>query len=220
MKKLFAIVLLSSGLLTSVTFGQRLGFEAGASYDVQNGHYIAPCGCTFAGGTGAGFFGSISYDLFSFSDFITAIASGFRYNHVTDYEVMPETLRHILNGDRQQMSLSYFTINPSIRFTIPSTNIALTLSPEFDYLISSSFHHISGSSSDESETDINSDTAIDIRSIRFAATLSAGYAITMGNVIISPNIGFTLPLNTLRSNSTDNDWKISSFSGSIRVQVK
>lgn len=52
MKKLFAIVLLSLGLLTSVTFGQPLGFEVGVSHDFQNGHFIAPCGCTFADGIG------------------------------------------------------------------------------------------------------------------------------------------------------------------------
>ena len=218
MKKLFKIIAVVNIVLSSsISSAQHLGIEAGLNYDQQIGHFQAPCGCTFAGGTGISFFGSLSYELFSFSDFVTGITTGIRNNHVTDYEVEPASLQRILNGDRQQTNLLYITIGPYLQYTIPSTSIFLAFSPQVGYLLSKNFHHIGGSSSDEPEIG-NSDTTIDIRSVRLATKLSAGYNIIIGNFTVSPILSFDFPLNTLRSNSTDGGWRITSLSGSIMVR--
>ncbi|HET9136502.1 MAG TPA: hypothetical protein VFO76_07690 [Candidatus Kapabacteria bacterium] len=215
--KIINLVAFYSLLLTSsVSFAQGFGIEAGINYDLQGGHFIAPCGCTFADGTGLGFLGNLSYDLLPFSDFTVGLAAGVHYNHVTDVEVTPTSTERILNGDQQATNLTYVSFAPYLRYTVPSTSISVTLSPEIGYLLSSSFQHISGSTLEEPEP--NSDASIYIRSFRIGARFSAGYNLQFDKTIIAPTLSCNLPLNTLRSNGTDVDWKILSFSGSIMVR--
>lgn len=58
----------------------------------------------------------------------------------------------------------------------------------------------------------------DLLDIRFSVKLSTGYDIRIGNVIVSPVFTYDHPLNTIRSNSTDNNWEISSLFVSVMIQ--
>jgi hypothetical protein len=225
LEKLLVILALLGASTTM--FAQAIGVEAGVSNNVQNGYYLAPCQCTFAKGTGIGFGGSVFYELPAVSDVVFGIRSGVQYQQVTDYEVVPSTLNRIANGDEQQTMLTYLSLGPSVRYTIPSTAIFLRVSPEVHYLLSSDFHHMEPSMSGHraGTTQIpahgsseENPVIDDIRRVRMSAKFSAGYDLLLGSSILSPLLTYDVPLNTIRSNSTDKDWKISSFFGSVMVR--
>lgn len=215
--------------ISSTSFAQIVGVEAGISRNIQNGSFVAPCSCTFAHGTGLGFSGSAFIDLIPTTDFVFGINSGVQQQKVTDYEVIPVTLNRIANGDEQETHLTYLTFGTYLRYAIPSTAIFLRVMPEVQYLLSSEFHHAeamaehrtTGNQTPMHSSSSDPDPVIDdLRSIRFAAKFSAGYDISISDVVVSPVFTYDLPLNTIRSNSTDDNWKISSFFGSIMVRFK
>ena len=223
------LILLWFGISISSAFSQTLGFEAGLSNNIQNGHYIAPCGCTFAHGTGLGFNGNVFIDLFTPTDFAIGMNSGVQRQQVTDYEVVPVTLQRLADGDEQESHLTYLNIGPYVRYTIPSTAFFLRVMPEVQYLLSSEFHHASSMAEHQttgkqtpmhSSTDDPNPVIDDLRKVRLGAKFSAGYDINVGSNIVSPVITYDLPLNTIRSNSTDDNWKISSFFGSVMFRFK
>jgi hypothetical protein len=219
-KKSLGILIWFAISIPSISFAQTVGIEAGMGGNIQNGSFVAPCSCTFAHWTGFGFGGSAFIDLFTTTDFVFGINSGVQGQKVTDYEVIPVTLQRLANGDEQKTHLTYLTFGTYLRYTIPSTAIFLRVMPEVQYLLSSEFHHSEAMSehrntgkqtpmhSSSSDTDPVID---DLRSIRFAAKLSVGYDIAVSNFIVSPVFTYDLPLNTIRSNSTDDNWKISSL---------
>lgn len=214
---------------SSISFSQTLGLEDGISYNIQKGHFKAPCECTFAKGTGLGYASSLFFELPLAEDFEIGIASGIQNQEVTDYEVVPATLQRIADGDEQKTRLLYLNISPYVRYTIPSTAIFLRVAPAIQYLLSSEFHHTeggtSGNSSVPTQTPQHGGSATDpviddLRDIRYAAKFSAGYDFNISPLILSPVLTYDLPLNTIRSNSTDNGWNISSFLGSVMLRFK
>jgi hypothetical protein len=208
--------LLSLLLFSSASFAQPLGFEIGAGQSVQSGHFIAPCGCTFAHGKGLALTGGILYDIFSSGDFTFGARVSVDYMHVTDHEVVPETLVEIAGGDKEETSLTYILYSPYVRYVIPKTEIFLQMAPEAGFLISKKFEHIAGSSSEEP----GADSTIDVNVGRVAIKFSAGYDFIFEGFTLAPAFSYDLPFTTLRSESTDVNWKISTFTGSITVRVK
>lgn len=228
-KKSLGILIWFAIFIFSTSSAQTVGIEVGMSGNIQNGSFVAPCSCTFAHGTGFGFSGSAFIDLFTPTDFVVGINTGVQQQKVTDYEVIPVTLQRLANGDEQETHLTYLTFGTYVRYTIPSTAIFLRVMPEVQYLLSSEFHHSTAiaehqttgkqtpmhSSSDDPDPVID-----DLTNVRFAAKFSTGYDINISNFVVSPVFTYDLPLNTIRSNSTDENWKISSFFGSVMIRFK
>jgi hypothetical protein len=204
-------------LFSSVSFAQPFGFEIGAGQSIQTGHFIAPCGCTFAHGKGLSLSGGILYDIFSSGDFTFGARVSVDYMHVTDHEVVPETLVEIADGDKEETSLTYLVYSPYVRYVIPKTEIFLQVAPEAGFLISKKFEHVTGSSAEEEEPGANN--PIDITSIRISARFSAGYNFHFDAFTLAPTFSYDLGISTLREEPTDVNWKISTFTGSVTVRV-
>ncbi len=99
---------------------------------------------------------------------------------------------------------------------MPGTGLFVQAAPSLGLLTSSAFHHIAGS---ESETDsaFNPDTAINVRSARYATKFSAGYEFNLGGIQVAPILTADVPMNDLSIEQATN-WKITTIYGSIEVR--
>ncbi len=207
------VLLLSSA---SIAASQELSFEAGAGYAAQQGHFIAPCGCTFAKGTGYDLQFHAAISLFSASDLSVGIGVGLQYQHITDVEVAIESFTPISNGDRQVSNLLYGTLDPYVRYSIPSVNLLLQLSPRISYILSKHFQHISPPGANDADEIPYND--IDIRHLKISLAAGVGYTFHLGQYTLTPMLGYELPLNTIRNDPTDYNWKITSIMGSVLLR--
>ena len=201
--------LVAISLVPTITYSQW-GAQFGITYNIQNGNFIAPCGCTFANGNGIGYHFAISYDLISVAGLAIGIQPGVEFQNFTAFEVDPTRLVRLANGDTQEVGLEYFTFGPYIRYTIPFMSLFVQLTPEFQYQIGSTYHHI------PTLAGLNPDTSLDVRSQRYAAAVSAGYRFHLGIVDIAPMLTADYPLSVLRSTQAS-DWRVTVVTASLAV---
>lgn len=216
MKWVYVITFVAFAFFQSTPAMSQWGVEGGGTYNIQHGAFIAPCGCTFADGSGIGFGASLSYDLMKRSHFAFGLQAGVEYQSFTSREVIPESLSPITNGDKEEIKLTYLSFDPYVRYTIPSMGVFAQSAPVFEYLISSRFHHEAGSGADEEDAGLNPDTAIDIRSIRLLAKVSVGYTFSVAGVSLAPVISVGFPLNDLMKEQADG-WRVSTYYASVAI---
>jgi hypothetical protein len=178
--------------LYAVPAHSQWAIEAGASYNIQDGSFRAPCGCIFHGGKGAGFIAAISSDIFSIRGFTIGVQSGFDFKAFTAYEVPSDPS----NSDQINIQMRYFTFGPYVRYYVPGSGLFFQVTPEAEYLVSNSFQHISHPSPVPAE-DVDSSMG-DLRAMRYSARVSAGYKFDLFGLEIAPMFNVDLPLNNIR----------------------
>ncbi len=198
-------------------FSQTLSVEVGGGYVSQQGHFEAPCGCTFAQGNGFEAHLNSGIKLFSISDLSFGVGPGIEYQRFVDIEVNKDATKPILNGDRQISKLLYISVNPYIYYSWSTINLFLQVSPKIGYLVSKKFEHLSSSTSDEPEG--NNSYEMDINHLRASLFAAVGYNIDMGKYRIIPSVGYELPFSRLRNELSDQNWKASSIRGSVLVMA-
>jgi hypothetical protein len=215
MKRLFPLLAIVF-FFTDAAHAQ-IGLEVGGSYNIQNGTFVAPCGCTFANGVGIGFTGAVPIDLISLLGITIGIEPGFESQSFKSSEVDPTTLAQIASGDRQSVNLAYLTVEPYLRYTIPHVGLFLQVAPGWNYLLSSSFHHTIGGTSDDGSPNYNADTTLSVRQTRYDAKLSAGYTIGLLGISIQPTVSVALPLTDLSTEQAAN-WHVTAIYFSVGLR--
>ena len=219
------LITLSAFLLYAPAANSQWAFEAGASYNSQNGSFRAPCGCMFHGGNGVGFIAAVSYDLLSISEFTIGVEPGFDSKAFTSYEVPSDPL----NSDQINVQMRYITFGPYMRYQIHGSGLFFQVTPEAEYLVSNSFQHISHPIPVPAE-DVDSSMG-DLRTMRYAVSVSTGYKFDLLGLEIAPIFTVDLPLNNIRPDVpldpfTDlglhgtSGWHITSFSLSLEAFFK
>src|SRR5438105_5591748 len=101
----FQTIALFAAILITLAHPARaqIGVELGIGQTTQHGSYIAPCGCTFANGTGIKILGGLPIDLFSFSNFTIGVKPGFDYDQFTSHEMEKDLSAQIANGDQEEI---------------------------------------------------------------------------------------------------------------------
>jgi hypothetical protein len=216
----FAIVF--SFVQPTASFSQW-AVEVGASYNIQSGSFRAPCGCIFpGGGKGAGFTATGWYDVVSLGPFSLGVEPGFDLQTYTAWEVPGDRL----SGDQINIQMRYLTFGPYVRYEVPGSRLFFQFSPEADYLISNSYQHISHPVPDPTQ-DIDSSMG-DLRSMRYAARVSAGYKFNAFGLEFAPIFTVDVPFNNIRADypldpTIDlgvhgaNNWRLTSIDFSIAV---
>jgi hypothetical protein len=207
-----ALIILAMMTLSSFSARAQLGAELGASYNIENGSYIAPCGCTFAHGVGYGFFGAASFDLVKLAGFTFGIKAGAEQQRFTSAESVPDGLAKIANGDQEEIALTYITFDPYARYTIRPLGLFVQVSPSIGYLASKKFHHAAGTAVEEGEAEpaIDPDTTMELRSARYLARLGAGYEIELAGLTLAPMISAGIPLTDLTLLNAK-DWRVTTI---------
>src|ERR1051325_300286 len=99
----------------------QFAVEVSGSYDIQNGTYIAPCGCTFANGNGIGYMGAVSMDLIHVIGITIGVKPAYEVQQFTSEEVDPETLAKEAMGDKEEIKMTLLSVEPYVRYDIPET---------------------------------------------------------------------------------------------------
>jgi len=198
--------------LPSLSARAQFGAELGASYNIQNGSYLAPCGCTFAHGVGYGFLAAASLDLYKQMGFTFGIKAGAEQQRFTSAESVPDGLAKIANGDKEEIALTYLTFDPYARYTIRPLGLFVQVSPNIGYLVSKKFHHAAGTAVEEGEEEpnIDPDTTMELRSVRYLARLGAGYEIELAGITLVPMISAGIPLSDLTLVNAK-DWRVTTI---------
>ena len=207
-----ALALLAPGR----TLAQGWAVEVGPAYDLQKGSFIAPCGCTFANGSGLGWLGAISYDVVSFGGISIGARVGMDFQNFTSHET-DSLLRQIANGDQEQTRFTFLTIDPYIRARIPGSGLFVQLAPGFEYLFSSSFMHVAGAGSTEVDSSFNPSSPIDVHKTQVNAKLTAGYSFGLLGIALEPMVTASLPLTDL-STTNANNWHIAAWYASVALR--
>lgn len=224
MKTLFSTLLLlvliptASAQLVTMTSEARAragqwSIDLGASREVQYGTFVAPCGCTFQPSGGYGFIGDIRYEMGTTNPLAFGAAAGVHYMHYTTYE---EPDRED-STDVARIGMTYVTLEPYVRYAIPSTRAFLRLGANVGYLVNNSYEHETRPIGDPEE-DVDSSMG-DLRALRIAAGLAAGYRIPLGSIELVPTIGLEVPLNTIRDEQASG-WKVVTYYATIGVRFK
>jgi hypothetical protein len=191
----------------------RWSIDLGASREVQYGTFVAPCGCTFQPSGGYGFLGDVRYEMGWATDPIAlGAAAGVHYMHYTTYE---EPDRED-STDVARIGMTYLTIEPLVRYTVPGTKGFLRLGANIGYLASNTYQHETRPIADPEE-DVDSSMG-DLRPLRLAASLAAGYSISMGSIELVPTIGLEVPLNTIRDEQASG-WKVVTYYATIGIRL-
>lgn len=198
-------------ILSASSVFAQLSIDAGVSREVQYGTFIAPCGCTFQPSAGWGFVGDLRYDLLSLSDVTVGAAAGVHYMRYTTYEE-PDNKSA---SDLATIGMTYVTLEPSVRYRISSTPLSVRLGANAGFLVNNTYHHETHPIPDPEE-DVDSSMG-DLKTLRLAAALSAGYEIPVGSVAIVPAITVEYPLNTIRDENASG-WKVVSYIASIGLR--
>src|SRR5581483_3468088 len=135
MKRFLAILLLWIPVLTA--HGQ--GIELGGSYNIQNGSFRAPCGCTFLDGKGAGLLVGIPWNIISFMGLTVGLEPGFDFQQFHAYENPSDPP----SDDELLMQLRYLTLQPYVRLQFPHSHFFVQAAPQAGYLLSNTFEHTS-----------------------------------------------------------------------------
>ncbi|HET6400024.1 MAG TPA: hypothetical protein VFH95_01365 [Candidatus Kapabacteria bacterium] len=186
---------LSLFLWYTVPAHSQWAVEAGASYNIQNGSFRAPCGCTFLDGKGVGFMAAVSYDILSVSEFTIGIQPGFDFKSFTACEVPSDPS----NSDQINVQMRYVTFGPYVRYQVHGSGLFFQVTPEAGYLVSNSFQHISHPIPVPAE-DVDSSMG-DLRDMRYAMKISAGYKFDVFGLKIASIFSADLPLNNIRSDT-------------------
>ncbi len=128
------------------------------------------------------------------------------------------------------VNITYLTLAPGVKYQFFRGGPFIQLSAGIGFLMSSKFvHHRELASSQvvlddgrvfdgvtfESgtlEETLEDGEIKDVEKLRISALIAAGYDIPLSDkALISPMIGYDFPFNTIRSNATATDWKISSL---------
>jgi hypothetical protein len=210
MAKLLFFILAISFLVSSSAQAQW-GIDMGGSREVQYGTFLAPCGCTFQPSAGFGLLGHISYEAPLASSVYIAGTAGVHYMKYTAYEE-PDTKEA---SDLATIGMTYVTLEPSLRYKLFETPAFLRLGANVGFLVNNTYHHETHPIPDPKE-DIDSSMG-DLRTIRLAAALSAGYTIPVGTMSILPTLTVEYPINVIRDENAS-DWKVMSYYATIGLR--
>jgi hypothetical protein len=179
-------------LLYAVPAHSQWTIQAGASYNIQDGSFRAPCGCKFQNGNGVGFIAAASYDIVTMGRFTVGVEPGFDLKAVIAYEYPDDPL----NSDQINVQMRYITFGPYVRYQIHGSGLFFQVTPEAEYLVSNSFQHISHPTPVPAE-DVDSSMG-DLRTMRYAVSVSTGYKFDFLGLEIAPMFTVNLPLNNIR----------------------
>ena len=213
MKKSLAAAAFLLMLIQSSSVSAQWGVEFGAGGTNQQGHYLAPCGCTFGFGSGYEAIAAITRDLISVQNFTVGVRVGGEFNQFLSSETDPSGSELILHGHQEDVKLLYLSLAPYLRYNIMGSPVFVQAAPGAAYEVSSHFLHIG-----ELDSSISPNAPLDIRSMRYDAKFSAGYNIALSGLTLAPMITYDLPLNDLRTSHAEN-WRLSSVYGSIVLRL-
>jgi hypothetical protein len=211
MKSLAATALLLSVFATSAS--AQWSIDIAGTREVQYGTFIAPCGCTFQPSAGWGFDGALQYDIFANQPFTIGAAAGVHYMRYTSYEE-PNNKD---SSDLATIGMTYLTVEPSVRWTIANSPLSLRLGANVGLLMNNTYHHETHPIPDPEE-DVDSSMG-DLRTLRLAARVSAGYAIPVGTFVIVPTLGVEVPLNTIRDENASN-WRVVTYLAGVGIRFR
>jgi hypothetical protein len=243
MRRLFiiAMVLVLAPCLASA---QSLwGFELGAGQTVQQGSFVAPCGCTFSLGSGSDYNVSLLYERQFEPKFFLGIKAGidakqFLSSHIYDFPSPTsamtssgniETFSNFSIQDNGQVSTTYITFEPYARYKLFRTPIFVQAGADIGVLAYSHFYqrrdNLTGALNGQTVTGLlypsgASDTVLEnnplqnISTMRYSALFSAGYDFAIKGLIMSPTITYDFPFTTVRD-VDESGWKLSSLYASM-----
>lgn len=212
------IPLFSTLLLANISLGQ-FSVDAGGAYVHQQGSFVAPCGCTYAQGAGFGISGGLAIDLWSSAGLTLGLRGGAVYEQVIAPEVFPADINvRLAGGDKETIRLTYLNLRPSVRYRVSGSSFDLQLAPTFDYLITSSFHHESGGTSDDLPPNFDPDTTMPLRSLRLGVVASVAYEIPFASTTIVPTLSFDEALDDISIDNA-NGWKYYAITASLVVRL-
>jgi hypothetical protein len=197
----------------------QFAFELSGSYDVQHGTYKAPCGCTFANGSGFGYMAAASMDLVHFLGITIGVKPAYEVQQFTSEEIDSASLAAIQNGDKEEVKINLLSVEPFIRYDIPSTGVFLQASPAFKYVLSSSFHHAAGSAAEEAEVGFNPDSAITLKSALYNAKGTIGYSLSLLGISLEPSVSAAFPITNLSDISDAKNWAVTTLYLSLAVRL-
>ncbi|MFI5202426.1 MAG: hypothetical protein ACHQNE_08560 [Candidatus Kapaibacterium sp.] len=200
-------------LVQSCTAKAQWGVEIGGGGTNQHGHYLAPCGCTFAFGSGYEAIVAVTRDFLSVRNFTIGLRVGGEFNQFLSGETDTSGSELILHGHQEEVKLLYLSLAPYLRYNIMGSPVFVQAAPGAAYVVSSHFLHIGAL-----DSSISPNAPLDIRSMRYDAKFSAGYNIALSGLTLAPMITYDLPLNDLRTSHAEN-WRLSSVYGSIVLRL-
>jgi hypothetical protein len=202
--------------LFSAKANAQFAFELSGSYNVQNGTYKAPCGCTMANGNGFGYMGAVSMDLIKILGVSIGIKPGYEVQQFTSEEVDSATLLKMANeNDQEEVKMNLLSVEPYVRIPIPATGGAfLQLAPNIKFVLSSTFHHTG-----ELETGFNPDSAITLKSALYNAKATAGYQLSLLGINIEPSVSAAFPITNLSDISDAKNWSVTTLYLSLGVRL-
>jgi hypothetical protein len=211
-----SLYLLSIILVLSISPTARAQFavEAGGSYDIQQGTFVAPCGCTFANGTGFGLMATAQFDLVSLLGVTIGIKSGLEQHNIHAKELTAAPY-----PDKEDVSITYLTIEPLVRVKIPTTDIFVQVAPGLNYMLSSSFHHTTGTPEPDEPELANPDTAMDLGALQFRAKATIGYKFSALGIGFEPAVSAAFPLSDLMDVTKNKTWHIATVYLSLGVRL-
>lgn len=201
-------------LFVATSAHAQFAIELSGSYDIQKGTYKAPCGCTFANGSGFGYMGAVSMDLVSLFGVTIGVKPGYEVQQFTSEEVDSATLAKISNGDKEDVTMKLLSFEPYIRYQIPTTHAFIQIAPSIKYMLSSTFHHTG-----ELETGINPDSAITLKSALYNAKGTVGYSFTLLGIGLEPSVSAAFPITDLSDISDAKNWSVTTLYLSLAVRL-
>ncbi len=210
MKLRWQLLLVTLLFLAPITSRAQIGFEVGGAYQMQGGSFVAPCGCTFISGTGPGYLGAISYDLFSKDAFTFGLRASWSHEQFTSRESGADPI----TGDHELVNTSFLGLDAFARYTIAHTDFFVQVAPFYDYLLSNNFRHT------PDEEGIDSYAPAPMRKYRFGGMIGAGCNFAGFGMTLAPMVGFKLPLSNMAGkNETSDSWQVSSLYASVTLRV-
>lgn len=204
---LFAVAII---LYCTTNANAQLAIEVGGSYNIQNGSFTAPCGCTMANGKGFGYFAGAQINLISFAGFAIGIEPAYEVQQYTSDEVTPDSLVPVANGDQEQVTMPYVSISPYSRYTFPF-GLFFQVFPGFKYLLTPSFEHSGADDGGVSPT-----ATITVSAQRYDGRVAVGYTIPLGPLSISPTLSAAFPFTSV-SEIEANGWHVTTIYGSVII---
>ncbi len=229
-KILFSFVFSVLVLQAPAAFAQNWEIELGAGFDIQKGVFTAPCACQYSDGSGYAIRAAVAYDYFSSDGLLFGMKPGVDYKQFASAHTYISPDRELNLRDSANISQTYLTVDPFVRYTFTGTDLFVQAAPSFAYVIGSHFYqhktYLNGSRWGDGKADSTWEDGPLENSFktRIAARVSAGYRFALFGAYVAPTVTADLPLSELGSadatNTRTSYWAITTIYCSLGVFFK
>ncbi|MDP4199541.1 MAG: outer membrane beta-barrel protein [Bacteroidota bacterium] len=197
------------------------GVEAGVGYDIQGGTFTAPCACPYSDGSGYAVRGAVSYDVISLFGLSIGVMPGVDYKQFESAHTWTNPNDPSFSiRDSANISQTYITFEPYVRYTIPVVGVFVQAAPSAAYMVSSHFYQRKYNATIDSVW--QNGPLENSANMRYSAHISAGYDFALLGLQVAPSITADLPLSQIYSvdakNVASSYWGITTIYGSLAVR--